>query len=122
MKKGEPKLIKNRLVIERNNYAKGGWYVSVDDDVKYVETLDEAADMALAEIGADAISAERDGEVAKLAERVNELKESLDKSCAAYERINADLEQERADKTKWILEAYELKETLVKMCKRFVRA
>lgn len=122
MKKGEPELIKNRLVIERNNYAKDGWYVSVDDDVKYVETLDEAADMALAEIGADAISAERDGEVAKLTERVNELKESLDKSCAAYERINADLEQERADKTKWILEAYELKETLVKMCKRFVRA
>ena len=122
MKKGEPELVKNRLVIERNNYAKGGWYVSVDDDVTYVETLDEAADMALAEIGADAISAERDGEVAKLTERVNELKESLDKSCAAYERINADLEQERADKTKWILEAYELKETLVKMCKRFVRA
>lgn len=114
-------MIKNRLVIERNNYAKGGWYVSVDSAVKYVETLDEAADMALAEIGA-AVRAERDGEVAKLAERVNELKESLDKSCAAYERINADLEQERADKTKWILEAYELKETLVKMCKRFVRA
>ena len=115
-------MIKNRLVIERNNYAKGGWYVLVDSDVKYVETLDEAADMALAEIGADAVRAERDGEVAKLTERVNELKESLDKSCAAYERLNADLEQERADKTKWILEAYELKETLVKMCKRFVRA
>jgi len=114
-------LIKNRLVIERNNYAKGGWYVSVDSDVKYVETLDEAADMALAEIGADAVRAERDEELTRLTERVNELKESLDKSCAAYERLNADLEQERADKNKWIVEAYELKETLVKMCKRFAR-
>lgn len=115
-------MIKNRLVIERNNYAKGGWYVSVDSATKYTDTFGDAASLALAELGADAVNAERDGEVAKLTERVNELKESLDKSCAAYERLNADLEQERADKTKWILEAYELKETLVKMCKRFVRA
>lgn len=108
------------MVIERNGLSKGGWYVSVDSDVKYVETLDEAANMALAELGADAVSSERDADVTRLTERVDELKEALDKSCAAYERLNADLEQERADKTKWTLEAYELKETLVKMCKRLV--
>lgn len=72
-------------------------------------------------LGADAAIAERDGEVARLTKRIDELKEALDKACAEYERLNADLEQERADKTKWIAEAYELKETLVKMCKRFVR-
>ena len=73
------------------------------------------------ELGADAAIAERDGEVARLTKRIDELKEALDKACSEYERLNTDLEQERADKTKWILEAYELKETLVKMCKRFVR-
>ena len=46
-------MIKNRLAIERNNYAKGGWYVSVDDDVKYVETLEEAVALATAARGVD---------------------------------------------------------------------
>lgn len=114
-------MIKNRLVIERNNYVKGGWYVSVDSATKYTETFGDAVSLALAELGADAVNVERDEEVTKLTERVDELKKALDKSCAAYERLNADLEQERADKTKWILEAYELKETLVKLCKRLVR-
>lgn len=59
-------------------------------------------------LGADAAIAERDGEVARLTKRIDELKEALDKACAEYERLNADLKQERADKTKWIAEAYKL--------------
>lgn len=118
-------MIKNRLTIERNGYAKGGWYVTVDSAVKYCETLPEATEIVARELEMfDALRSINDdyqNDVARLNKKLGEVKKALDESCEQYEKMTAERDREKAEKNKWVLEAYTLKETIVGMAKKLSR-
>lgn len=108
-------MVKDRISIQRDK--KGGWFVVVDGAVKECQSFGEALDIFRSETGDAASSRKWDelqGENARL-------KKSLDSAAKEFEQLREALEKEKAEKNKWILEAYDWKDTVTKLGKHIAR-
>lgn len=108
-------MVKDRISIQ--NDKKGGWYVVVDGAVKECQSFGEALDIFRSETG-DAASSRKWDELQ--AENAR-LKKALDSAAQEFEQLRDALEKEKAEKNKWILEAYDWKDSVTKLARLIAR-
>ena len=109
-------MVKDRISIQ--NDKKGGWYVVVDGAVKECQSFGEALDIFRSETG-DAASSRKWDELQ--AENAR-LKKALDSAAKEFELLREAIEKEKAEKNKWILEAYDWKDTVTKLARLMTRS
>lgn len=117
-------MMHDRLSIQRDLNG-GGWYVVVDGATKRFDTKPEAIRAACEELDGfkelTAMNTELSLNIVNLENTNARLKKSLNSTFADFEKLRGELEQEKSEKNKWILEAYNWKETVTKLGKHIAR-
>lgn len=108
-------MVKDRISIQREK--KGGWYAVVDGAVKECQSFGEALDIFRSETG-DAASSRKWDELQ--AENAR-LKKSLDSAAKDFEQLREALEKEKAEKNRYLLEAYDLRNDMFKLARMVAR-
>lgn len=103
--------------IKMTRQPDGRYIVTVDGGSIECQTLGAALDIFRSETG-DAASSRKWDELQ--AENAR-LKKSLDSAAKEFEQLREAIEKEKAEKNKWILEAYDWKDTVTKLGKHIVR-
>ena len=108
-------MMKSEIKMQR--LPDGKHIVTVDGASKECQSFGEALDIFRSETGDAASSRKWDelqGENARL-------KKALDSAARDFEQLREALEKEKAEKNKWILEAYDWKDTVTKHGKHIAR-
>ena len=103
--------------IKMTRQPDGRYIVTVDGGNIECATLGAAMDIVRRETG-DAPSSQKWEELT--AENVR-LKKALDSAAQEFEQLRDALEKEKAEKNKWILEAYDWKDSVTKLARLIAR-
>lgn len=104
--------------IKMQRQPDGKYIVTVDGGSIECQSFGEALDIFRSETGDAASSRKWDelqGENARL-------KKALDSAAKEFEQLREALEKEKAEKNKWILEAYDWKDTVTKLARLMTRS
>jgi signal transduction protein with GAF and PtsI domain len=104
--------------LKLNRQPDGRYIVTVDGGSIECQTLGAALDILRSETG-DVPGSQRWQELESENAR---LKKALDSAAKDFEQLREALEKEKAEKNKWILEAYDWKDTVTKLARLMTRS
>ena len=124
-------MMKDRLSIQRDRKG-GGYYVVIDGATERYDEWAKAVKSVCEELGMydELISMQSDLEqnleavsvaMVKTTAQRDRLKRSLGSAADEFEKLRAELEKEKTEKNRYLLEAYDLRMDLVKLARLMAR-